>query len=178
MVDFPIKELMDRAACLEWIKGYFHPEGQTCPHCEVPFEQTRWFRKTKCSDLDVYRCQNCQGIYNLYSRTVFEGRYFSPEQTVLFIRGVCQGQSSAQLARELNISRTTATEVRHQLQTNAEQAQPQSLFNDLEVGTNEMFQNAGGKVIGILSRKTHSVIEPISDVDGELMTMTVRQFVP
>jgi transposase-like protein len=144
-MDFPIKELMDREACLDWIEEYFHPEGQKCPHCKAPFEQTRWFRKTKCSDLDVYRCQNCQGIYNLYSGTVFEGRYFTPEQTVLFIRGVCQGQSSAQLARELNISRTTATEVRHQLQANAEQAQPDSPLNDLEVETDEMFQNAGEK---------------------------------
>ena len=144
-MDFPIKELMDREACLEWIGAYFHPEGQNCPHCAAPFEQARWFRKTKCSDLDVYRCQSCQGIYNLYSSTVFEGRYFSPEQTVLFIRGVCQGQSSAQLARELSISRTTATEVRPQLQVNAEQAQPQSPLDDLEVETDEMFQNAGEK---------------------------------
>ena len=144
-MDFPIKELMDREACLEWIEAYFHSEGQNCPHCEAPFEQARWFRQTKCSDLDVYRCQSCQGIYNLYSGTVFEGRYFTPEQTVLFIRGVCQGQSSAQLARELSISRTTATEVRHQLQANAEQAQPQSSLDDLEVETDEMFQNAGEK---------------------------------
>ena len=144
-MDFPIKELMDRKACLGWIEDYFHPEGQKCPHCQASFEQARWFRKTKCSDLDVYRCQDCQGVYNLYSGTVFEGRYFTPEQTVLFIRGVCQGQSSAQLARELNISRTTAIEVRHQLQANAEQAQPDSFLDDLEVETDEMFQNAGEK---------------------------------
>jgi hypothetical protein len=76
---------------------------------------------------------------------VFEGRYFRPEQTVLFIRGVCQGKSTAQLARELSISRTTATEVRHQLQINAEREQPKSPLNDLEVETDEMFQNAGEK---------------------------------
>ncbi len=144
-MDFPIKELMDREACLDWIRGYFHPEGQKCPHCKAAFEQARWFRKTKCSDLDVYRCRDCQGIYNLYSGTLFEGRYFTPEQTVLFIRGVCQGQSSAQLARELNLSRTTAIEVRHQLQANAEQAQSDSFLDDLEVETDEMFQNAGEK---------------------------------
>ena len=144
-MDFPIKELMDREACLNWIEAYFHPEGLKCPHCSAEFEQARWFRKTKRSGLDVYRCQGCQGIYNLYSGTVFEGRYFPPEQTVLFIRGVCQGQSTAQLARELSISRTTATEVRHQLQANAEQAQPPSPLDDLEVETDEMFQNAGEK---------------------------------
>jgi transposase-like protein len=144
-MDFPITNLMDRTACLQWIEAYFHPEGLKCPHCQAPFEQARWFRKTQQSGLDVYRCQACQGIYNLYSDTVFEGRYFQPEQTVLFIRGVCQGQSTAQLARELGISRTTATEVRHQLQANAERSQPQTPLEDLEAETDEMFQNAGEK---------------------------------
>jgi len=93
----------------------------------------------------VYRCKGCRGIYNVYSGTVFEGRYFTPEQTVLFIRGVCQGKSTAQVARELEISRTTATAVRHQLQANAQRAQPNTPLDDLEVETDEMFQNAGEK---------------------------------
>ena len=119
-MDFPITNLMNRKACLNWIREYFHPNGLQCPHCRASFEQARWFRQTKRSKLDVYRCQECCGIYNLYSATVFEGRYFRPEQTVLFIRGVCQGKPTAKLARELRINRTTATEVRHQLQANAE----------------------------------------------------------
>jgi hypothetical protein len=49
------------------------------------------------------------------------------------------------LARELGISRTTATEVRHQLQTNTERAQPHTSLEDLEAETDEMFQNAGEK---------------------------------
>ncbi len=108
-------------------------------------EQGRWFRRTKRSDLAVYRCQRCRGIYNLYSGTVFEGRYFTPEQTVLFIREVCQGKPTAKIARELDISRTTATEIRRRLQANAEQAQWQTPLSDLEVETDEMFQNAGEK---------------------------------
>jgi len=136
---------MDREACLAWIQEYFHPGGLQCPHCCADFEQARWFRQTKRSELDVYRCQACKGIYNLYSNTVFEGRYFRPEQTVLFIRGVCQGKPTAQLARELSISRTTATEVRHQLQANAEQEQPEIPLEDEEAESDEMFQNAGEK---------------------------------
>lgn len=107
--------------------------------------QARWFRQTKRSDLGVSRCQGCRGIYNLYSGTVFEGRHFTPEKTVLFLREVCQGKPTAKIARELGISRTTATEIRHRLQANAEQAQPQSPLDDLEVETDEMFQNAGEK---------------------------------
>jgi transposase-like protein len=144
-MDFPITDLMDRAACLEWLEAYFHPKGLKCPHCQADFAQAHWFRDTKRSQLDVYRCQVCKGIYNLYSGTIFEGRYFRPEQTVLFIRGVCQGKSSSQLARELNLSRTTVIEVRHKLQANAEREQPEEPLDDQEVETDEMFQNAGEK---------------------------------
>ena len=144
-MDFPIKDLMARTACLKWIEAHFHPKGLKCPHCDAGLEQANWFRKTKRSDLDVYRCRECKGIYNLYSQTVLEGRYFTPEQTVLFIQGVCQGKPTAQLARELSLSRTTATEVRQQLQANAEQAQPQTPLDDLDVETDEMFQNGGEK---------------------------------
>ncbi len=136
---------MDRVACEKWIERYFHPGGLKCPHCDAPFEQGLWFRRTELSDLDVYRCRNCKGIYNLYSGTIFEGRYFTPEQTVLFIRGVCQGKPTAKLARELGISRTTATEVRRLLQANAEREQETNPLDDLEVETDEMFQNAGEK---------------------------------
>ena len=144
-MDFPINELMDREACVEWVRAYFHPEGQRCPHCQADPEQSNWFRKTKRSKLDVYRCKECGGIYNLYSGTVFEGRYFLPEQTVLFIRGVLQGKSTAQLSRELEISYPTALEVRHKLQDNAEEEQSEEPLDDLEVETDEMFQNAGEK---------------------------------
>jgi len=144
-MDFPITNLMDRKACLNWIQEYFHPDGLHCPHCQADFAQAHWFRQTQRSELDVYRCQECKGIYNVYSNTVFEGRYFRPEQTVLFIRGVCQGKPTAQLARELSISRTTATEVRHQLQGNAEREQSETALADEEVETDEMFQNAGEK---------------------------------
>lgn len=144
-MDFPITELMDREACQNWIRTYFHPEGFKCPHCQAGIEEARWYRRTKRSDLDVYRCRKCQGIYNLYSGTVFEGRHFRPEQTVLFLRGVCQGKPSAKLARELGISRTTVIEVRHQVQAHAEQEQPQDPLEDLEAETDEMFQNSGEK---------------------------------
>jgi transposase-like protein len=144
-MDFPITELMDREACLRWLEEYFQPSGLKCPHCQAALEQANGFRQTKQSHLPVYRCTVCGGIYNLYSGTVFEGREFRPEQTVLFLRGVLQGKPTAQLARELEISRTIVTQVRHQLQANAEREQPQDPLEDLEVETDEMFQNAGEK---------------------------------
>lgn len=144
-MDFPITDLMDREACLTWIEGHFHPEGVKCPHCGAGREQARRFRRTRCSALEVYRCRVCKGIYNVYSGTIFEGCAFTPEQTVLFLRAVLQGKPTAQVARELGISRTTATGLRHRLQANAEREQPQDALPDLEVETDEMFQNAGEK---------------------------------
>jgi hypothetical protein len=88
---------------------------------------------------------------------------------------MCRDQSSAQLARKLNISRTTAPEVRHQLQANAEHAQPQSSLDDLEVETDEMFQNSGEKVTGILIRNTHPAFGLINDRDEGLMPIIVRR---
>ena len=144
-MDFSITDLMDREACLRWLGEYFHPSGLRCPHCQADLGQANGFRRTKHSQLPVYRCKVCRGIYTLYSSTVFEGCYFRPEQTVLFLCGVMQGKPTAQLARELGISRSIVNEVRHQLQANAEREQPQEPLEDLEVETDEMFQNAGEK---------------------------------
>jgi transposase-like protein len=144
-MDFPITELMDRQACVQWLEAYFHPAGLNCPHCQAGVDQANRFRRTKRSDLDVYRCKVCRGLYNLYSGTVFAGKHFTPEQTVLFLREVLQGKSTAKLARELKVSRTTALALRHRLHAQAEDAQTTEPLSDLEVETDEMFQNAGEK---------------------------------
>jgi predicted transcriptional regulator len=93
----------------------------------------------------VYRCGCCQGIYNLYSKTVFEGRYFRPAQAVLLLRGVCKGDPTAEIAREIGVSRQTVHDVRKELQANAERHQPQEPLPDEQTETDEMFQNAGEK---------------------------------
>ena len=61
------------------------------------------------------------------------------------LRGVCQGVSSAQLGRELALTRQTVLSIRRKLQSSAEQMQPEDALPDAEVETDEMFQNAGEK---------------------------------
>lgn len=144
-MDFPINHLMSEKASEEWIMAYFHPHGLRCPHCKAAWAKAREFRTTRKSQLTVYRCQACRGIYNLYSGTVFEARQLTPPQVVLLMRGILKGESTASLARELAMSRTTITELRHLIQSNAIQLQPEYALQDAVVETDEMFQNAGEK---------------------------------
>ena len=67
---FPITDLTDDRQSEKWLLEHFHPEGLRCPKCGST--RRRFFRKTQTSRLAVYRCLECEGIYNLYSATLFE----------------------------------------------------------------------------------------------------------
>ena len=144
-MDFPILDLIDNESATEWLVNHFHPDGLKCPHCEASVEEARPFRQTTASQLTVYRCLLCDGIYNLYSSTVFQQKQFTPAQVVLLLRGVYQGTSTAQLAREIGLSYPTVLSMRHTLQANAQAMQPNSPLADEQTETDEMFQNAGEK---------------------------------
>lgn len=64
---------------------------------------------------------------------------------MLLLRGVCKGESSATLARELKLSRQTVHDLRHALHVKAEQLQPTTRLPDRQTETDEAFQNAGEK---------------------------------
>lgn len=144
-MDFPITDLMSEKASTEWIMEHFHPQGLRCPHCDAAWAEASEFRRTRRSKLIVYRCRRCRGIYNLYSGTIFAARQLRPAQVVLLVRGVLKGESAASLARELGMSRTTVTELRHLLQANAAQLQIETPLSDNVVEADELFQNAGEK---------------------------------
>jgi hypothetical protein len=144
-MDFPIVELLDEEISAEWLGKYFHSQGLKCPHCGADVAQARQFRSTLKSRLTVYRCECCQGIYNLYSNTVFSGRHLRPSQVVLLLRGICKGESAAGIARELELSRQSVHELRKALQANGVRMQPDAPLLDEHTETDEMFQNAGEK---------------------------------
>lgn len=144
-MEFPLIELLDDASSSDWLLQYFHPRGLKCPHCSAGVKRARVFRKLKRSGLSVYRCQRCQGVYTLYSGTVFVGRQLCPAQVVLLLRGVCKGEPTQTLARELKLSRRTVHDIRQALQANAQRAQPTNRLTDTRTETDELFQNAGEK---------------------------------
>ncbi len=142
---FPITDLLDDEQSERWILEHFHPTGLRCPKCGSGQDRRRIFRETQTSRLTVYRCLECEGIYNLYSGTLFEKKHLSPSQVVLLLRGVTRGKSSMGLAEELGISRSTMHELRKELHENAEQLRSSESLMDEHTETDEMFQNAGEK---------------------------------
>jgi len=145
-IEFPIVELLSSQSSYAWLLDYFHPDGLSCPHCGASFEQARAFRVTKSSQVPDYRCRECEKTFNVYSRTVFEGRHLQPEQVVLLVRGVVKGEQAQILAREVGVCRQTVQIIRQRLQANALALQPDNpLDEDEQTETDELYQNAGEK---------------------------------
>lgn len=144
-MDFSLTNLLDEAACVEWLAAYLHPHGLRCPRCGAAKTEARRGGTLKRSRLQIYRCKRCDERYTLYTQTVFAGKHYRAEQAVMLLRGITQGEPSAKLARELGVSRPTILLVRHEIQRNAEAELPQTPVPDRETETDEMFQNAGEK---------------------------------
>ena len=144
-MEFSITELLDEESSLDWLSRHFHPAGMRCPTCKRAVSEARPFRETERSGLVTYRCVGCDTVYNLYTGTVFAGRQLTPQQVILFLRGVSKGEPSTGLAAELGLSYPTVLNIRHQLQANAEREQPDTPLADQQTETDEMFQNAGEK---------------------------------
>lgn len=89
---FPITDLLDDGQSEKWLLEQFHPDGFRCTKCGST--RRRFFRQTHTSRLTVYRCLQCEGIYNLYSATLFEKKHLRPSQVVLLLRGVARGESA------------------------------------------------------------------------------------
>jgi transposase-like protein len=144
-MEFPITELLDHERSVAWIIEHFHPDGLKCPGCQTPVAEARVFRTTRRSQLTTYRCQVCHTPYNLYSGTVFEQHHLRPQQVVLLMRGICKGETTRMLAQELQLNYKTVLDLRHTIQAQAEQHQPDHPLPDTHTETDEMFQNAGEK---------------------------------
>jgi transposase-like protein len=149
-MEFPITNLLSQEYSEQWLLDYFHPDGLKCPRCGEAVAEAYVHRQTQKSQLAVYRCKPCQQIYNLYSGTVFQQCHLTPPQVILLLRGVLKGEASTRLAAELGVSYQTVLNLRHDVQANARQMQPDSPLPDNVTESDEMFQNAGEKRRGTL----------------------------
>lgn len=141
---FPISDLLSPDESTAWLAQHFHPGGLHCPQCGATRDHARHFRTTK-RGLPDWRCRQCQTVYNLYTGTVFEKSGWPPAKAILLLRGVCKGESSQSLARELGVSRTTVCTLRQRLQANGYLMRATTPLPDAVTETDELFQNAGEK---------------------------------
>ncbi len=144
-MDFPLLAITDDALAEQWLLQYFHPQGLHCPGCKTSVAQARRFRRTRRSQLTTYRCRHCDALYTVYTGTLFANKQLRPTQVILLLRGICKGESTASLARELELAYDTVHHLRQQIQKNAQHLQPETPLPDAVTETDEMFQNAGEK---------------------------------
>ncbi len=140
-MDFPIGELMDESACYEFLVGLLHPDGLACPHCG-DLDHLKVHRRDRAPIL-AYRCTTCRRIFTAFTRTVLQGTKRRPIELVLILRGIAQGVSTAQLARELGCSRPELLEFRHRLQELGFENLDRAPLADAAVEADEMDQDAG-----------------------------------
>ena len=63
-MEFPIVDLLDDELREQWLMKYFHPNGLKGPGCGRGIEAARIFRRTRRSNLTVYRCRHFRCISN------------------------------------------------------------------------------------------------------------------
>ena len=144
-MDFPLLDICDDELGEVWLRKYFHPRGLRCPKCAASAKQARPFGQTNRSHVAILRCRLCLTRYTVYTGTVVAKKQLRPAQVILLLRGVCKGESSASLSRELDLAYDTVHHLRKKLHANAMKLQPDTPLPDPITETDEMFQNAGEK---------------------------------
>jgi transposase-like protein len=125
MIDFPITELMDDAACVAWLETALHPNGFVCPHCGS--SDRRLFRQQGC--FPAYRCRACDGYYTLLTGTAFAKTRQTACALVLLLRGIAKGESTARLSRELALSRQQLGTLRKRVMHNLDDTAPTDMMD-------------------------------------------------
>ncbi len=144
-MDFPLLEITDDALAERWLLKYFHPHGLQCPECKTSVERARRFRRTRRSHVTTYRCRQCDTPYTVYTGTLFANKQLRPTQVILLLRGICKGESTASLARELELAYDTVHHLWQQIQKKAQRLQANTPLPDAVTETDEMFRNAEEK---------------------------------
>ena len=142
-MDFPISHLLDSQACYDELVLLLHPGGLRCPNGD-DLAQCYVHKRDRAPVVD-YRCKVCQRCFNAFTGTLWHGTYYTPVKIMLFLRGIAQGVSTAQLARELGANRGWLLHRRHQMQELAMEAFADKVLPDEVTEADEMYQNAGEK---------------------------------
>ncbi len=142
MLDFPIGGLLDENACLAWLEQYPHPHGLKCPRCGGGERRLA----KQGGHFPAYRCKDCDRYHTILSGTALHKTRQKPSTIVLILRGICQGETTSRLSRELWISRKQMSTIRHRLQHNVQKSlSDAAMAQSGEFEADELYQNAGEK---------------------------------
>ena len=141
MLDFPIDDLLDNDACLNWLERHLHPEGMRCPCCGAAERRSA----RRAAAFPAYRCKRCDRFYTVLTGTSFAKTRQTPAKLVLILRGIAKGEPTARLARELGVSRRQMHTLRQRVQNNVYETLPTTPMRDPVVEADELYQNAGEK---------------------------------
>jgi len=141
-MDFPINSLLSEEKCYEWLIEFLHGGTLQSPYSKTTDYVINDSRRTPVIQ---YYDKLTGRTFNIFTHTVFQGTHFSCTEVVLIIRGLVQGVSTAQLARELETDYQNLLELRHKIMENGYHNKPQIPLPDKVTETDEMFQNAGEK---------------------------------
>jgi len=142
-MDFSLNDYMDEEACYGKLVELLHPEGLACPRCRQR-GRLRVHDRHRAPVLG-YHCGDCGRVFNAFTGTPLQGTHRRPSRILLILRGVAQGQPTAQMARELGCDRKHRLELRHRLQDYALRGLDRNPLDDATVEADEMSQNAGEK---------------------------------
>jgi transposase-like protein len=143
-MDFPLVDLMDQKACYQMLLELLHPSGLSCPRCHGGRDRYTTHRRNRDPVLD-YRCRNCRRVFNVFTGTPWQGTHRTPAEVLLILRGFATGIPTAQLARELKVSRPHLLELRHEVQARAAATCDRTPLPDDVTEADEVYQNAGEK---------------------------------
>ena len=141
MIDFPLDGLLDEQACLNWLEHSLHPDGLRCPRCG----QTERRRARRGGAVPSFRCKGCDRYYTALTGTVFQKTRQPPSTLVLMLRGIAKGETTARLARELDISRKQMHTLRGRVQNSLYETLPTDVLDEPVFEADELYQNAGEK---------------------------------
>jgi transposase-like protein len=142
-MDFPLVEFLDEDACYAKLLDLLHPGGLACPRCGAG-DRLGVHRRHRAPVLDS-QCGHCGRVFNAWTGTIRHRMQRRPSPVLLILRGIAQGTSPAQLARELGCDRMKLLALRHRLQEHARLGRDRNPLGDAHVEADEMYQNAGEK---------------------------------
>lgn len=142
-MDFSLNAYMDEDARYGKLVELLHPDGLDCPACGQR-RRLGVHHRHREPVLD-YQCGDCGRVFNAWTGTSLQGTHRRPSQLLLILRGVAQGQPTAQMARELGCDRKHLLGLRHRLQEHARRWLDRNPLDDAVVEADEMYQNAGEK---------------------------------